>query len=1259
MPDGGMVDEDGSGEETFTVQASAYEINQSATGTVTINEDGIVSPSFSLPVYEFAIPDVAPAGTLVGQVVATQAEGLPITYHLDDPTNFTIDANTGEIYTTENLAYQSTPYTTGVKARIVGLPQVYAAASLEVSSLARPEIIAPNYLYVEMNSDNPTPVALTDADQTTESQYEVTLTTSVVNYGQSEPETHGSILLPTTPGVTFVEGSADTLSETISITGSYDDINTTLGGLIFHAEAGFEGEAGVHIMVHDLSLAEVEEPAGSWAQDSHLAMHQIHFVVGDPANYGWGPFEANNDDFVLRRDHSLSFIANDLLKNDNVSQTVIFDGFVSLPVSGLWEVTNNGDGDVYTFTPDPGFTGSVDLQYSISSESGQTDVGEVSIIVLESPSAEIESVISLESPDVSDSGENITRLDLSGGIQKGEYGGDIVFEFDLNDDGEPDITIDAKTGEILENASNTAVDSVEVSNENFHVSLIFETSAPAVHVRTSYYSLDDDLEVASEWADFGHGANVVEVPFEGEQFENDLVQAFLANDPRTTEAYNYLRGIPDSHLRSRIQQIEEQQKQLRTKLNEFPERISQQKAVVDNLREQVKTSEEGIQFFSTIDGEKLAAVQQEQNSLRDQRDELMRHLARSEAELLAEKDRYTTAILARNTIVHKTGMSLEEKLEKLRSLNIGTGPITTLEGYYNSKVFPKTRVPANADGVNLEDYESNFVKYKENHLKHHVQLQINASFNRLGQKTSAHNALLTQRNQLVQAVKEAETRYQEAVQNEQTRVFLEGFEKAFAHQELVNNLEQASSQLRSTQYAQNKMLRELRASTDLLVAYRSTLVQQRDPAVANAPAPQNSTPTSEDVFSASAEADMRFGITLVQGDVSYDVEVGRLMQGEDAPENCQGCIGRSIGSGEDTEVYAMSIDDFFDHLKNQKQSDPTRLDHRTIQAWIDDLFEDEGANLNPGIWEQIGDGAWSVASFTADLTWSIATLPKRMFDDAHEFSAFVGRATSDLTYEMQDSAERRDRAVSVLLDPKSSEADYSAAFNRARPSLPPAWQELIKHSVLKYVEFAATGGAIGMKASIVGDGVRVVSESGIQIGLAGFFFRRASRNTGGLADNTFDELVQAYAATVNENGGVGSKYLWDDIAQGIFDGQITVNQQGLIRQEARSLGLVDNVDKLRFYGPNDKYVDFQDLAKELVDKKTGEEIGRTATLPGHLLEGAKLMDRPAHAAWLNKLYGNHPGYVWHHMAEKGKVQLVPQRLHMFLDHAGLATWRYQ
>ena len=88
---------------------------------------------------------------------------------------------------------------------------------------------------------------------------------------------------------------------------------------------------------------------------------------------------ATNDSFSTELGTSLTFAATDLLSNDNdVDGDSLSLSNLSAPSNG--ELSNNGD-STFTYTPDPGFTGTDSFSYTISDGNGETATGAVNIQV--------------------------------------------------------------------------------------------------------------------------------------------------------------------------------------------------------------------------------------------------------------------------------------------------------------------------------------------------------------------------------------------------------------------------------------------------------------------------------------------------------------------------------------------------------------------------------------------------------------------------------------------------------------------------------------------------------------------------------------------------------------------------------------------------------------------------------------------------------------------------------------------------------------
>ncbi|WP_231756678.1 HNH endonuclease signature motif containing protein [Lignipirellula cremea] len=154
----------------------------------------------------------------------------------------------------------------------------------------------------------------------------------------------------------------------------------------------------------------------------------------------------------------------------------------------------------------------------------------------------------------------------------------------------------------------------------------------------------------------------------------------------------------------------------------------------------------------------------------------------------------------------------------------------------------------------------------------------------------------------------------------------------------------------------------------------------------------------------------------------------------------------------------------------------------------------------------------------------------------------------------------------------------------------------------------------------------------------------------GVGDGIFKGWVDAYANAINSNR---KNLAWDQIITQF----LTEGQQRLIRQYARRHGLINDIEKVRFFGPlNKRYLDFSKVAYELVEPGTSIRT-RTVQLPKKW-NGIDLWkgDRKRHFQYLDQKYfpgvGRPAGYTWHHMPFSGKMQLVPTGLHNALPHYG-------
>jgi RHS repeat-associated protein len=147
----------------------------------------------------------------------------------------------------------------------------------------------------------------------------------------------------------------------------------------------------------------------------------------------------------------------------------------------------------------------------------------------------------------------------------------------------------------------------------------------------------------------------------------------------------------------------------------------------------------------------------------------------------------------------------------------------------------------------------------------------------------------------------------------------------------------------------------------------------------------------------------------------------------------------------------------------------------------------------------------------------------------------------------------------------------------------------------------------------------------------------------GLTAEEIGKYSRMYADKVNANRGVS----WPAMGR-----PFNPAQQSVIRQYTREANMIEGYDKVKLYGPGNRHADFTEVAYELTPPGGGP-LEKTIDLPEELWK----LGRPKHEEYLNEKYfggkNNQPtGWTWHHMAEDGKMQLVPRGLHSAITHDG-------
>jgi RHS repeat-associated protein len=151
----------------------------------------------------------------------------------------------------------------------------------------------------------------------------------------------------------------------------------------------------------------------------------------------------------------------------------------------------------------------------------------------------------------------------------------------------------------------------------------------------------------------------------------------------------------------------------------------------------------------------------------------------------------------------------------------------------------------------------------------------------------------------------------------------------------------------------------------------------------------------------------------------------------------------------------------------------------------------------------------------------------------------------------------------------------------------------------------------------------------------------------GLTAAEVEQLGRRYADIRNNN----QAFQWADLGR-----MLTSAQRSAIRNYARDAGLIRGYDRIRWYGPQNQYADFSAVAREF--RAPDGSTVTTVSLPEELIAAG----RDAQERWLNQTYlggaNNQPaGWVWHHMAERGRMQLVPRGLHETAQpHIGISGW---
>lgn len=153
----------------------------------------------------------------------------------------------------------------------------------------------------------------------------------------------------------------------------------------------------------------------------------------------------------------------------------------------------------------------------------------------------------------------------------------------------------------------------------------------------------------------------------------------------------------------------------------------------------------------------------------------------------------------------------------------------------------------------------------------------------------------------------------------------------------------------------------------------------------------------------------------------------------------------------------------------------------------------------------------------------------------------------------------------------------------------------------------------------------------------------------GLTASEIELLGKQYAGFQNSNK---TDFKWSDMNR-----PLTPDQKSAVRNYARDAGLIDGYDAVKWYGTGNLNADFSAVAWKFKLANGFEAV--TVDLP---VAAMKSRDRGVHFTALDNEFfggaGNKPvGWTWHHMAESGKMQLVPTGVHRVAQpHNGLAEW---